>query len=221
MKFHSSKPLPSNCTLILPSWNSINMINACLDLFIYNTGFKRIGSLESLYSLPMVGSDALGGTNLCSGLEVYLKENTIIIQARSSIVKGKGIKFVQELVEWIASIKTSKVLIVSSADSARKPDGAEDWLAFVNYGFMGIEGIQGIQNIDISVPSYLAVPVGDTLWPVGGGLTRWVFAKLKQEKIQTAALIAFCSQGDIKDILTHMADKMNQILKSGNFRNNL
>lgn len=212
MKFHSLLKLPQNSILILPSWNAVNQINIVLDLLIYNAGFKKIGTLESLLTVPLAGADAFGGDDLCSGLEVYLKDNIILLQARSNVIKGKGIAFVQELVDWIKTLDIEKALIITVADSARKPDQAEDWLACVDYRFSGLDGIS---KIDLSTPSHLAVPIGNTLWPIGGGLTRWLFEKMKKDLIPTGVLMAFCSKGDIKDLATHMANKVNQILKKG------
>ena len=87
MKFYSSEKIPEKTILILPSWNSINQINTCLDLLIFNSDFKKIGTLESLYTLPIVGSDAFGGDKLSTALEVYKKDNYILLQARSNIYK--------------------------------------------------------------------------------------------------------------------------------------
>jgi proteasome assembly chaperone 2 len=212
MIFQSSVSIEKDSILILPSWNSVNQINTVLDLLIFNTGFKKIGILESMFTVPMAGSDAFGGDGLCSAIEVYQKDNIILVQARSTIYKGRGIEFVNDLVAWIKSLDVAKVLIVSSADSGRKPDGAENWLAAVNCGFSGLDGM-GISLLDVSVPSHLSVPVGNTLWPVGGGLTRWIYAKLKDCKINLGVLIAFCSEGDIRGIATHLAEKVNQLTR--------
>jgi hypothetical protein len=212
MKFQSSLRIEPGSILILPSWNSVNKINMALDLLIFNTGFKKIGNLESSCIVPMAGSDAFGGDGLCSGLEVYQKNKIILVQARSDIYKGRGIEFVNELVAWIESLNVEKVLIITSADSGRKPDGAENWLVAVDCGFSGLCG-QGITMLDVSVPSHLAVPIGNTLWPIGGGLTRWIYAKIKDSKINMGVLIAFCSEGDISNIATHLADKVYQLTR--------
>ena len=64
----------------------------------------------------------------------------------------------------------------------------------------------------MSSPSDLAVPIGNTLWPIGGGLTRWLVSKIKEYKIPAIVLIAFCGDGDFKGIAMHVADRMYQIL---------
>jgi len=135
--------------LILPTLSIGNVGQITLDIILNTCSVIRVAYLNSSLVTPAVGAGALLSSPqgaLFTSLELWKfetnnqenksNEQTIyILQQRAPTLKNKNQQFANQLVDWIKESKFSKVILLSSVDSARQISSS-DFSAFSEFKFL-------------------------------------------------------------------------------------
>jgi len=129
----------SKHTLLLPTFSAGRTGSFALDLLIYNYDFLKIGYLDIDYLHPVVASldeqQLSDKAGIALPAEVYLKDNYVILQFRSTLVHGKRKQFLAQLQSFIEKYKFDNVVALSSLSIFARPDVEINASEVNNYAF--------------------------------------------------------------------------------------
>ncbi|KAF9969026.1 Proteasome assembly chaperone 2 [Actinomortierella ambigua] len=113
-------------TLLLPSVSIGNVPQLTMDLLLSTLALERVGCIEDENVVPVLGpSDREGGASgLTLAIEVYQSNDGrwTLIQQRSPTVQHRSPQFTQNLLRFIQDSKFATVIVLASADGARRID---------------------------------------------------------------------------------------------------
>ena len=97
--------------LILPAISVGNIGQLAMDILLATLKAKRLTSCHHPALVPLVGSDPLdvNSTELMTACDIYkpdkcLRNNVILMQIRSAIVRGKSNEFLDDLLSWCMNV---------------------------------------------------------------------------------------------------------------------
>ena len=228
-------------TLLLPCVSVGNVPQLALDLLVNTAALPRVGWIKDDHLLPVVGGDAFdhthqSGTLHCAA-EVFVSEEDklLVLQIRSPGAKGKGKRFVEQLIRWIKRCKFELTMLLTSSQAHERRDIQLSGSLFrfllavkssrlfeklhTELGWIPMEPRSPSLDVLDSSGTIQAVPSTDGLldfslvYLPGGGWAKHFYKECISENVQLILTGMFCSQGDnIHDAVT-MATHANQFLR--------
>ncbi|KAJ7772577.1 PAC2 family-domain-containing protein [Mycena maculata] len=212
--FHPSEAPPqlAGKTIIIPVVSTANVSQLAADLLIATLSLDRIGTFDSAFLVPVVGSGE-DGMGVSTPLELYGKAglDVVIMQQRSPTLKSHKHEFIHALLEFIETSDVSSALFLSGVDLSNRTDSQ---MMTPTYQIrpstaMSLSSTPLARLSELPIPEYSS-PVPqyplqsaderepDVPFIPGGSLTRRILQTLSksQSSVPTAAILQFVLEGD-------------------------
>jgi len=199
-------------TLIVPVVSTANVSQLAADLLIATLGLDRIGTFDSAFLVPVVGSreDGLG---VSTPLELYGKDglDLVVVQQRSPTLKSQKHEFIRALLEFIQTSGVVSALFLSGVDLSNRTDSQ---MLTPTYQIrpstaVSLTATPLARLTELPIPEYSSPvpqyplhstdePEPDVPFIPGGSLTRRILQTLSksQSSVPTAAILQFVLEGD-------------------------
>jgi len=200
-------------TLLLPALTVGNIGQLSIDLIIASLNVPRVGFIDSPAVVPLCGNDAFTRNqgHLATAVECFYNQelNTLLLQQRAPVLRGKGNQFSKSLLELVKREAVKDVFLISSLNSAiRSQCMMERPIVRVltdsdeNKKIMEAIGCLPLEN------EYL----NDLLNP--GTVSERIFNLCKKEGVVVTILVAFCAEGDNLPEATNVAQLIHSFLRA-------
>jgi hypothetical protein len=147
---------------------------------------------------------------------VYQSGGFTFAQLRSSVVKGRGRDFSIQLAKWIESSKFKRVVLLTSADAARRIDSQLNSDSKLRYlstsGSSGIEDtlVKKMSELNLlfqELEPFVSEEIMNTTlppFPPGTGLTRYIYNELNIRKVDVLSLVWFAYEGGSRTTFSYL-----------------
>lgn len=199
-------------TLVLPTVSIGNVGQLTTDLLISTLRPCKVGYLYTDCVIPVVGNNPFvehGSPDMfeiTTALEVYesVPHKLIIVQQRSSCIKGRRAKFVDELKNWIKTCAFKQVFILSSIFNHERRDqqlvGPQTrYLLTPKAEEMIGDKLKNINNwiaLEKRPSDLTYLPTDSEIFVPGSGIAKPLFQNCSIDGVAAALLVIFCAEGD-------------------------
>ncbi|KAI8372924.1 PAC2 family-domain-containing protein [Radiomyces spectabilis] len=207
-------------TLILPSVSIGNVPQLACDLFIHTIKLERVGFIEDNAVMPMVGArEGTDATGVSVSVEVYQSScrQWTVVQQRAPAFKGKRRQYIDHLATFIQQAEFSNVVLLTSADAARRMDSQINGPPFRVQGSATNTFAQ--RAFDLGVQELEKIDINDTAMDQnanalpGTKFAQQLFQKLQELSIPTTLFIMFALEGDNVNDGVAFANLINAVLQ--------
>ncbi|KAI8349869.1 PAC2 family-domain-containing protein [Mortierella sp. GBAus27b] len=209
-------------TLILPSVSIGNVPQLTTDLLLATLALDRIGCIEDENVVPVVGpadrphesssSASAGATpTLSLAVEVFQSKDGkwTVIQQRSPTVRHRSHHYVDNLVQFIKDAGFGLVVVLASADGARRIDiqlRSSSPVRYVSSPALSKELLETIKGLGIEqLENVPRIP--------NGGIARRLHSLSQEQEIPILSIVKFAMEGDNAPDAIFLANVLNTIFK--------
>ncbi|XP_063220764.1 proteasome assembly chaperone 2 [Bacillus rossius redtenbacheri] len=211
---------------ILPSVSVGNVGQLAMDLVLSSLTAVKIGYVLHPAILPVVGSDPydLESSSLMISCEIFVVEDKklILMQIRSPLIKTFRNDFLLKLLKWIQKMELSPVFILTSSHEYERNDEQirgtplrflmtadlfskhEETIAKLGWKELEKRGCPDLTSQE-NHPEEAYIP--------GGGFAKLLFDTCAFQKISSAVLLKFCSEGDNIPDAVLLANYLNDLIR--------
>ncbi|KAI8597114.1 proteasome assembly chaperone 2 [Dissophora ornata] len=204
-------------TLILPSVSIGNVPQLATDLLLATLKLDRVGAIEDENVIPVVGPADQPNDSTPAAVFQSKDGKWTLIQQRSPTVRHRSHYYADNLVQFIKDSEFDQVVLLASADGARRIDiqlQSATPVRYISSPAIAKELLETIHGLGLEPLESVAATEDEKRGVIpSGGIARRLHSLCQEQGVVILTVVKFAMEGDNAPDAIFLANVLNAIFK--------